>query len=386
MLTQYLSSHLDQAVLGVGLLSFMLWSNKNQQDAKNNFFMLILTIAALCATQRAQSGSAAAYALFLVSHLFFMKHLILYSQRTNELRFYGLIWALSGHLMIEAKDWLGLFIGGELLSLPLYGWFSARVAPKAALRTTQYFMQSALLSALFLVGLSLFYGQTGSLSFGAWEEGLWADLFWVLVLSWFFFKLGVAPFSYWVPQIYDLLEPREILWFSLLPKYAFIAGLAQIISTSWPMETSCIGQKVLVAAIALTAVWGHAGAWASKKWVDFFAYTAIAQNSFVLAALLLGGNGLVLALAVQVTYTFCLGVFFNAKKEHTATYRFGLFNLSALPPTPLFGIKILIAIALIQSGHLGVAAFLLCMSVVALSYYLRVYATKLEGTRIITTA
>lgn len=381
MIREYLATYPDQAILGSTLFLFIFWSDKENNVLKGKALIALIALAALFVARRASAQASLSYALFLITHLALLKPILAASQRQIELRLYSIIWALSGHLMIEAQDWMMLFLGGELFSLPLYAWFALRPAPGALLSATRYFLQSALLSAFFVIGLALFYGQTHSLNFAPWDQGLWADLFWVLVLGWFFFKLAVAPFGFWVSEIYEILQPVEIVWLSLVPKYALLGALAQVAAVSWGPESWLTAQKIILAMIVLTSLWGHSASWVQRRWAQFLAYSGQAQAGLVLAPLLLGSSGLGLSLAAQTVYALSLALFFASSNKESVCYRLGLLSLSALPPTPFFAIKIAIVWFLLQSGYATLAFFLILMGVVSLSYYLRLYSENLVASQ-----
>lgn len=124
------------------------------------------------------------------------------------------LFAVGGMLIFPAAtDLLTMFVALEVLSLPLYlmaGMARRRrlLSQEAALK---YFLLGAFASAFFLYGAALVYGYAGATGFGDIASAvtsysnnqsllLLGALFVVIGLL---FKVGVAPFHQWSPDVYQ---------------------------------------------------------------------------------------------------------------------------------------------------------------------------------------
>ena len=87
----------------------------------------------------------------------------------------GLFAVLGMLVLVSAGSFLTLYLGLELLSLSLYAMVAldreSRLASEAAMK---YFVLGALASGMLLYGISMIYGSTGSLGFGAVAESVGA--------------------------------------------------------------------------------------------------------------------------------------------------------------------------------------------------------------------
>lgn len=131
--------------------------------------------------------------------------------------------------LVSAKSFLTLYIGIELLTLPLYALIAlAKDDIKAPEASMKYFVMGSLASAMLLFGISLLYGVTGSFDITTIAESLGAQqgtlpmagaistitpppapiklsaailCGLVLILSGLAFKMGAVPFHMWIPDI-----------------------------------------------------------------------------------------------------------------------------------------------------------------------------------------
>src|SRR6201997_801172 len=130
-------------------------------------------------------------------------------------------------VMVSANNFLVVYTGLELMSLSLYALTALRrdhaVSTEAAMK---YFILGALASGFLLYGLSMMYGATGTLDipnvFEALHKGavnqqvLTFGL--VFIVAGLGFKLGLAPFHMWVPDVYQGAPTAVTLLISGAPK------------------------------------------------------------------------------------------------------------------------------------------------------------------------
>jgi NADH-quinone oxidoreductase subunit N len=107
-----------------------------------------------------------------------------------------------------AGNTIVLFLGIEVLSLPLYILAASEHTAAGGEAGLKYLLLGAFSSGILLFGLALLYGALGSLSFinfasltNVGTPMMWAGL--SLTLVGIFFKLGIVPFHMWVPDVYE---------------------------------------------------------------------------------------------------------------------------------------------------------------------------------------
>ena len=165
----------------------------------------------------ALAGSAAAIAMSLD-----------YAKHERQQRFeYAVLIVLStlGMMMlISAADLIALYLGLELMSLPLY---VVAASHRNSLRSTEaglkYFVLGALSSGMLLYGASLVYGFTGTVSFAgiaqaAAHGGIGLIFGLVFLFAGFCFKVSAVPFHMWTPDVYEGAPTPVTAFFAAAPK------------------------------------------------------------------------------------------------------------------------------------------------------------------------
>ena len=124
-----------------------------------------------------------------------------------------LVAALGCMVLVSSSHLISLFLGLELLSVSLYvliGYLGPQVSRiEAALK---YLVTAATSVAFLLFGMALVYMASGTMEFAGIVDGLAARdttgqrLFQagaVLMITGFGFKLALAPFHLWAPDVYQ---------------------------------------------------------------------------------------------------------------------------------------------------------------------------------------
>ncbi len=220
--------------------------------------------------------------------------------------FYALLFwaAVAMMLLIASSELITLFLTLETMTLCLY-LLSAfqrgvRRSPEAGLK---YFVYGSVSSALFLFGLSLLYGMTGTTRLDAIRlamsaptpggVGLAGNLAGVtavlLLLVGFGFKVAAVPFHQWAPDTYEgapapisalIASGSKVASFIALMKvfnHALIAWAApggDLLRPGW------LGVLAVVAAITMT--YGNLAALAQRNFKRLLAYSSIAHAGYIL--------------------------------------------------------------------------------------------------------
>lgn len=307
-----------------------------------------------------------------------------------------LLSVLGMMLLVSAQSLLMLYLGLELMSLPIYALIAMQseqvAAPEAAIK---YFVTSGLSSGLFLYGVSLVYGVTHTLLMpeivAQWSEGPhWGASFGcLLMLIGVLFKWGAVPFHMWLPDVYAGASTEVTAFIATVAKVAAfgmayrILTMVQPIANHWPVM---LGILALV-SIAL----GNGAALAQTHIKRLLGYSAIAQVGFVLLGFTVDYQ---IALYYTGIYVFTvLGVFgvllclaragwevteitdFRGLAAHHPVFAFVmmtcLLSLAGIPPAAGFYAKFVVLQGLFEAGHAGSAIIALLLSVIAVYYYLR---------------
>jgi NADH-quinone oxidoreductase subunit N len=328
-----------------------------------------------------------------------------YAQRERQQRIeYSVLVLLStlGMLMlISAADLIALYLGLELMSLPLYVMAASH---RGSLRSTEaglkYFVLGALSSGMLLYGASLIYGFTGTVSFtgiaqAAAQGGVGLIFGLVFLFAGFCFKVAAVPFHMWTPDVYEGAPTPVTAFFAAAPKVAAIAMFVRATIVAFPGITSEWQQILVFVAIASTLL-GSFAAIGQRNFKRLMAYSSIGHMGYALIGLAAGTpegvQGVLLYMAIYITMT--LGVFavILAMRRSTGmvesidqlaglgrthpTMAFLLamllFSMAGVPPLAGFFAKFYVFLAAIKAGLYVLAIIGVLASVVGAYYYLAI--------------
>jgi NADH-quinone oxidoreductase subunit N len=328
-----------------------------------------------------------------------------YDEREGQQRFeYSVLILLStlGMLMlISAADLIALYLGLELMSLPLY---VVAASHRTSLRSTEaglkYFVLGALSSGMLLYGASLTYGFTGTVSFAgiahsAAEAGPGLIFGLVFLFAGFCFKVSAVPFHMWTPDVYEGAPTPVTAFFAAAPKAAGMAMFVRVAVTAFPGITAQWQEIVVFVAIASMAL-GAFAAIGQRNIKRLMAYSSIGHMGFALIGLAAGTSegvqGVLIYMAVYLTMT--LGVFAvilsmrrsggmvesidqlaGLSRAHPTMAFFLamlLFSMAGVPPLAGFFAKFYVFLAAIKAGFYVLAVIGVLASVVGAYYYLAI--------------
>jgi len=326
-----------------------------------------------------------------------------YDKREGQQRFeYSILIVLStlGMLMlISAGDLIALYLGLELMSLPLY---VVAASHRDSLRSTEaglkYFVLGALSSGMLLYGASLVYGFTGTVSFtgiahAAGQGGVGLIFGIVFLFAGFCFKVSAVPFHMWTPDVYEGAPTPITAFFAAAPKVAGIAIFVRVAVMAFPSITSQWQQIVVFVSIASMAL-GSFAAIGQRNIKRLMAYSSIGHMGFALIGLAAGTpegvQGVLVYIAIYISMT--LGAFAvilsmrrstgmvesidqlaGLSRTHPASAFFLamlLFSMAGVPPLAGFFAKLYVFLAAIKAGLYVLAVIGVLASVVGAYYYL----------------
>ena len=318
---------------------------------------------------------------------------------------YGALFLLAtlGMLMlISASDLIALYLGLELMSLPLY---VIAASNRENLRSTEaglkYFVLGALSSGMLLYGASLIYGFTGTVNFagiakvtqGGASVGLIFGL--VFLFVGFCFKISAVPFHMWTPDVYEGAPTPVTAFFAAAPKVAGIAIFARATVVAFPGITHEWQQIVVFVSIASMAL-GAFAAIGQRNIKRLMAYSSIGHMGFALVGLAAGTpegvQGVLVYMSVYVVMTLgTFAVILSMRRDGKLVETIGdlsglasthptmafflgvlLFSLAGIPPLAGFFAKFYVFLAAIKAGLFTLAVIGVITSVIGAYYYLAI--------------
>ncbi len=315
---------------------------------------------------------------------------------------------VGGFLLSSYTNMLMLFLGFEILSIPLYVLAGAK---KHNLRSNEasfkYFLLGSFSTAFMLMGIALLYGLTGSFDLDALHDHIakagssdmelnFGLFFTVTGLA---FKVGAVPFHFWKPDVYQGAPTLVTIFMATVVMMAGMAGFYRLINiTGMPTALS----QIMVLLVLATLLVGNVTALRQTNFKRLMAYSSISHSGFLLLALLsdngaagqsasVGGTLLYYTLTYSLATAGLFILFTIAKRasngaETNDIFR-GLFaakpwlglcalamllSLAGIPLTAGFIAKYQVFLLAIGTGWLKVMGFGVLMALLGIYYYIMV--------------
>ena len=310
-------------------------------------------------------------------------------------------------VLISSADLLSMYLGLELLSLPIYAMVAIKRAKERCIEAAlKYFVIGALASGFLLYGISFIFGLSHSIQFSviatamaglSVSQAVLATFALVFIIAGIAFKLGAAPFHMWVPDVYDGAPNCITLFLSTAPKLAAFALLARLLEYALP-ALAVHWQLILIVLAMLSIAIGNLTAIVQTNIKRMLAYSSIAHTGYLLLGFCAAtSRGYSASLFYMVTYVLTtvgafglLTLLSSQGKEVTSIddlkglnerepwlafmMLLVLFSLAGVPPLVGFVAKLGVLEALISSpAHLvWLAVYAIVFAIVGAYYYIRV--------------
>ncbi|CAN5451348.1 NADH-quinone oxidoreductase subunit N [soil metagenome] len=301
--------------------------------------------------------------------------------------------------MISSGNLLLFYIGLEMATIPLAAMVNFNLKDRNSSEAgMKMILSSAFSSAILLLGISLVYGLTGSLSFVEISTHLTDTsllLFaFVLLFTGFAFKLSAVPFHFWTADVYEGSPAVVAAYLSVVSKasiaFVFISVLYHVFGS---LENIWYG--IIFVTAVLTIGIGNLFAIRQDNLKRFLAFSSIAQVGFILIGISSGTqNGEAAVIYFLLIYLFSnLGAFgvvtlvsAISEKEKISDYKgfyktnpvltwvltLSLFSLAGIPPTAGFFGKFFLLMAGAAHGNYLLVGFAAINMIISMYYYLRI--------------
>lgn len=317
----------------------------------------------------------------------------------------GLFSTLGMLVLVSAHSLLTIYLGLELLSLPVYAMVAIRRTDSDASEAAmKYFVMGAIASGMLLYGMSMLYGATGQLDLAMistkisamWpQQSMMIGFALVFLVAGIGFKLAAMPFHMWAPDVYAGAPSSVTLFISSAPKIAAVGMAMRILIMALPDVISQWQQLLIIMAILSTA-FGNLLAVAQTNFKRMLAYSGISHIGYTLFGLIAGtAQGYSAALFYIVIYSlmsvaaFGLIVLlsksgieaeniddFKGLNQRNPWLAFMMlvvmFSMAGVPPMVGFFTKVMVLKALVDVHLTWLAILGLLFAVIGAYYYIRV--------------
>ncbi len=347
-------------------------------------------------------------------------------RKIQEGEYYALLLfaAFGALLLTAAQELITLFLGVEILSLALYVMAGMdRRNPRSLEAGFKYFILGSMAAAFFIFGAAFLFGATGTtklhliaerLETGYWLapagkvyiNPLWVYFGAILALAGLSFKLSLAPFHMWAPDVYEGAPTPVTLLIATASKVGGFVLLLRLIEAlyPWALFREAIG-PVLWALALISAVWGNLAALVQSDLKRMLAYSSVAHGGYLMIAVAcyawapdagwfaeIRSAALIYLLAYTLMKILAFGAIAclgpaadlpvrewgglaRGRAGLAAAIALAMVSLTGIPPTVGFIGKFYVFRLAIDSGLFALSLIAVLASVVSAFYYLRVVVT-----------
>jgi len=320
----------------------------------------------------------------------------------NHGEFYALLLLSTAGMMVlvSATDLLVLFLGLELMSIPIYvlAGFDRRKlrSNESALK---YFLVGSFASGLLLYGAALVYGTTGALDFAQIRAAFPAAnplalIGLGLVVVGFAFKVSSVPFHQWTPDVYEGAPAAVTAYMSIAVKVAAFTALMHILLEAFGEVAPRLQDLFWWLALATILV-GNVMATIQDNLKRLLAYSSVAHAGYLLMGFAAGTiDSFTAVLFYLLGYVFMnLGAFAvlvalttggrdceeiedlaglaRTRPGMAALLTLFAVSLAGIPGTVGFTAKFFLFKSAIDAGLIGLTIVAVLGSLISVYYYLR---------------
>jgi NADH-quinone oxidoreductase subunit N len=308
-------------------------------------------------------------------------------------------------VLVAAQNLVTLFLGLELLSIPLYVLCATEMRRATSLESgLKYLIIGSVGSATLLYGLAFLYGATGSTDFSgiaraAGDVSTDPLLLTGIALSMvgLAFKASVAPFHQWTPDVYEGAPTPVTAFMAVATKAAAFGAFLRLFDVAL-LDASADWAPALAVLATITIVVGNVGALGQSSLKRLMAWSSVAQAGYMLAGVVVATR-----LGVQAT-VFYLGVYMmmnlaafavivireretglgddiasvqglGAQRPLLAmAMTLAMLGLAGIPATAGFIGKFYLIDAAVDGDYAWLGVVIVIGSMISLAYYLKVVA------------
>ncbi len=310
-------------------------------------------------------------------------------------------------LLASAQNTVALFVGLELLSIPLYVLCATELRRERSLESgLKYLIIGSVGSATLLYGLALVYGVTGATGFSQISSAissrsLSGDAMLLggiaLCVAGFCFKSSVAPFHQWTPDVYEGAPTPITAFMAVATKVGALGAFLRFFDVAL-IEASGSWAPAIAVLATITIVVGNVGALGQSSLKRMLAYSSVAQAGYMLAGVVvsssLGVRATVLYLVVYLMMNLAAFAVIVARERETGLgdgmqsiaglgrkrpwlawpLTLSMLGLAGIPATAGFIGKFYLIDAAVSGGYTWLGVAIVIGSMISLAYYLPVVA------------
>ena len=346
--------------------------------------------------------------IFSVGVVGLFSYIYFEEREENPKEYYILLFlaTLGAAVLTISRHFVSFFLGLEILSVSLYALIAyLRNRNNAIEAGVKYLILAALTSAFLLLGMALFYMETGQLEFNAIGEklsgiegGILYKMGIALMVVAIGFKLALVPFHLWAADVYQG-APSPVTSFIATASKAGVFAVLMRFALATNVQASPFLMYVFSGIAIASMVFGNILALRQQNIKRLLAYSSIAHFGYLIVAFLPGNTegieasvfylfaysitilsafGVVTMLSTRMKDAEDLNIYrglFWRKPLMAAVLAIALFSLAGIPLTAGFFAKFVVLMSGVNNDLWLPVIVLVLTSVIGLYYYLRIIST-----------
>ncbi|EAJ9286703.1 NADH-quinone oxidoreductase subunit N [Campylobacter jejuni] len=382
------SFYIGISSLSLIVSAFLILNNANAQGLEAKAFLATLN-----------NDIVSFYASLVILCFSFLY--LLMQKEENQGEFYALFLFMIASLllMVSSSNLVLIFIGLESSSLALYTLIATRGSDNAISSAIKYFSVAAVGAGFFVMAVAFIYLKTGTLDLSAnlalkneFQKDPMLLGAGVMIFVLCAIKLSLAPFHFWLKDVYYAAHTNLVAFISVVPKVAMLVVVIRLFDF---LNNTGFEYIIIVLAIFSMLI-GAFAALSQNNIKKMFAYSSVVHSSLVLIAcipLLKEQNfdGILLAIFGYWTlFAFAnYAVFMILSNYENNSYEslngllvkkpliafclsISVLSLAGIPPFGVFWGKFMILNTVILNGYWYLALFVALSSVIMLYAYLKI--------------
>ncbi|HZY80816.1 MAG TPA: NADH-quinone oxidoreductase subunit N [Cyclobacteriaceae bacterium] len=221
---------------------------------------------------------------------------VVMSGRQKKMEYYFLLLTilLGADLLMASHHYIMILLSIEMMSIPSYILVAGLGPDKARAEAGwKFFLFGSVATAIMIFGMTYLFGATGvsflesqSFTYAAQTHPTMFVVGGLMTLAGLFFKMTVAPFHLWAPDVYESVPSPIAAFLSVVPKLAGLFMVAKLLFTMNNEAQQLIDWSAVVAGFAmLSIIVGTLGAIGQTNARRMMAYSTIAHAGFLLTIL-----------------------------------------------------------------------------------------------------
>jgi NADH-quinone oxidoreductase subunit N len=316
-----------------------------------------------------------------------------------------MLFALAGAIVMTSfSNLIMLFLGIEILSISMYILAGSKKFDLASNEAAmKYFLTGSFATGFLLFGIALIYGSTGTFNLN--EIASWVSINahtlpsyfrvgLILVMIGLSFKLAVAPFHFWAPDVYHGSPTLITAYMATMVKIAGIAAFYRLFDICFTNVAGLWVRTLLIFSVATIFVGNLSGLYQNNM-KRLLAYSSIAHAGYMIMGIVAinatsAGALLLYSTSYSIVTITAFGIIilvrevrhnddietFNGLARTNPYMAFSLtiamLSLTGIPPLAGFAAKYYIFTTAMENGYIWLVIFALIGSAISAVYYFRV--------------